>query len=90
MLHLETDESITGVEGYSDHMYVYQLTFVTNKRESSLRAATETLELTLRWTYVGKWGPHGLRMGERFQWGETTVRETEGSCMRMIAISGRA
>lgn len=36
------DEFITGVEGYSDHVFVHQLTFVTNKRESSLCAATET------------------------------------------------
>lgn len=91
MIDLKTDEFITGVEGYSDDIHIHQLTFVTNKRESSLRLATETLRLTLRWTHLGKWGPYGHPTGERFQWGEVTaVRATEGMCMRMIAVSGRA
>lgn len=91
MLDLDRDEFITGVEGYSNHTFVHQLTFVTNKRESTLRAATENLRLTLRWTHLGKWGPHGCPTGEYFQWGDVTAdRETEGLCMRMIAVSGRA
>lgn len=41
VIDLENDEYITGVEGYSaTQSWIYQLTFVTNKRLLSLPVAT--------------------------------------------------
>lgn len=88
--HLDDDEYITGVEGYSNDSHVTQLTFVTNKRTLRHPAPSVPGRKTYGEYCLGRSNPHGIGSGAYFKWGNSgTPQETQIPGMRLLAFSGR-